>query len=185
MNDLLNLIIVNKEWLLSGIGIAVIGVIWSVIKNIIRTNKKQKGKLKITFTFKQAWEQSIFGQSPVFPMYSFEIVNVGNMDIQIKEVQLYFCGKKINTPYGDADGLTQIDKLNPQKYQVLLMPKQVLKGDFEISTFLPVIKNNLSPNTNIKLRVIDTLGNKYFSKKSKYKSFLANVNISNVVNSKK
>lgn len=185
MDKLLKWIIANKEWVLSGIGVVIIGLIWNIIKRVFGINKSKKGKLRISFTFKQTWEQSIFGQGPVFPLYSFEIVNVGNIDIQIKDIQLYFCGKKINTPYGIADGLTQVDENNPKKYQVLLSPKQVLKGNFEISSFLPIINNQLSPNTNIKLKVIDTLNNKYFSKKSKYKNFLKNVEISNTVNSRK
>lgn len=110
---------------------------------------------------------------------------VGKVDIQIKDVQLYFCGRKINTPYGIADGLTQVNTNNPHKYQVLLSPKQVLKGDFEISSFLPMINNQLPLNTNIRLKVVDTLDNKYFSRKSKYRSFLRNVKISNTVNSQK
>lgn len=184
MDGIYNWLISNKEWFLSGMGIALVGIIWSIVKKLFHSSKTKKGKLKISFTFKQAWEQNIFGHSPVFPLYSFEIINIGDIDVQIKDVQIYFCGRKIDTPYGIADGLTQIDSSNPRKYQVLLSPKQVLKGDFEISSFLPIINNQLPLNTDIRLKVIDTLDNKYFSKKSKYKSFLDNVQISNTVNKK-
>ena len=60
-----------------------------------------------------------------------------------------------------------------------------IKGDFEITIFLPMINNQLKPNDNIRLLVTDTLGNKYYSKKTKYKNFLNNVQISREVNLKK
>lgn len=174
-------IISNKEWFLSGIGVTAIIMMFTLTKRIILTHK-EKRKLRITYTFKQAWKQYILGQSPVFPLYSFEITNIGNTTIEIKAIQLNFCGKKIDTQWGLCDGLSQINTQNPTQYLGPLEPKKFIKGDFEISSFLPVINNQLKLTSNVRLKVVDTLGNSYYSKKTKFKNFLENVKISNEVN---
>ena len=175
----------NKDWLLSGIGVAFILFVINFIKRIWSNKKNKRGNLKISFTFKQAFVQTILGNGPVYPLYSFEIVNAGDEVLEIKDVQIYFCGKKLNTPYGICDALTQVDTNNPMKYRGTIEPKKVIKGDFEITIFLPMINNQLKPNDNIRLLVTDTLGNKYYSNKTKYKNFLNNVQISREVNLKK
>lgn len=180
-NKMLEWFLNNKEWLLSGLGVTVILFVFGSVKRLIlRIN--QKGKLKITYTFKQAWEQTIFGQGPVFPLYSFEITNIGKVSVEIKDIQLDFCGKKIDTQWGKLDGLSQIDTRNPHKYLGELKPTKYIKGDFEISSFLPVINGQLKPKSNVRLKVVDSLENVYYSKKAKYKSFLNNVQVSKNVN---
>ena len=185
INILVTWICNNKDWLLSGIGLAFIVFVINFIKRIWSNKKNKRGNLKISFTFKQAWEQSILGHSPVYPLYSFAIVNAGDEIIEIKDVQIYFCGKKLNTPYGRSDALTQVDTNNPMKYRGTIAPKKVIKGDFEITSFLPMINNQLKLNDNIRLLVTDTLGNKYYSKKTRYSNFLFFFQVSRIVNSKR
>lgn len=48
----------------------------------------------------------------------------------------------------------------------IINPKKVIKGSFEITSFLPMINKQLKINDNIRLLVTDTLGNKYYSKKN-------------------
>ena len=175
----------NKTWLLSGVGVSFLIVLWRLIKKLFEIVFKRRGKLIINCSFKQAWVKSLLWQSPFFPLYGFEIVNAGNSEIEIKDVRIYFCGKKINTRMGIADGLTQINNSFSGNYRGTLAPKKAMKGNFEINALLSVIANQIKPSSNIQLQVIDSLGNKYYSKKTKYQKFLNNVQLSNKVNIKK
>lgn len=56
---------------------------------------------------------------------------------------------------------------------------------FEITSIQNSITNEIKENKKIRLLVIDTYGNKYYSKKSRYGSFNNNVITSNMINSKR
>ena len=178
---LISLLDKNKEWLLSGLGIATFGILVKVIAHF--TKNKGKRKIKITTTFSQTWVQTVFGQGPVFPMYSFEITNIGDTDIIIKDVLLYFCGKKIDTKFGKTNTLTEVG-INNNLLSVL-KPGELRKGSFEITSIQNSITNEIKENKKIRLLGIDAYGNKYFSKKSRYGSFNNNVITSNMINSKR
>jgi hypothetical protein len=173
----------NKEWLLSGVGIVIIGFVFKGIAYLVKNNTNHRGKIKIKVSFSQAWVQSILGQGPVFPLITFEITNVGNSEVNIKDVLLFFCGKKVQTQYGKTQTLTEVGS-NPN-LRTPIKSGEIKKGQFEISGIQRCITQKISQNKKVRLLVIDTFGNKYFSKKIAYKSFVNNMTTSNMVNAKR
>lgn len=90
------------------------------------------------------------------------------------------CGKKIAyNGFPKADGLAQIDRLNPQKYQKKLNHRDFMKGDFNIVWFAvnEELKKQLKPHNKIRLVVQDTLGDKFYSQKHKYREFIDTVQL--------
>ncbi len=172
----------NKEWLLSGLGLIFLGYVIKFIRSLFKAfSNKNKGKIRITTSFSQSWVQSPIIQGPVYPMYSFEITNIGNTDILIKDVLLFFCGRKIGTKWGLTNTLTEVGINN--NLRTVLKPGEFRKGSFELTSIQNFITSEIKGNKRIRLLVIDSFGNKYFSKKSKYQSFKNNILTSNMVNS--
>lgn len=169
----------HKEWLFSGIGVVAITVFLSWLKSFFNRKKRKLAiKTKLTVSFDQIIDGmgNVLHTGPVMPTFSFEITNIGNSDILIKDVSWDLCGKKITYKgFPDSTGLAQVDPLNPKKYQKKLQAGEFIKGEFNIAWFAfdEDLKAQLKPRNKIRLEVQDTLGGKYYSeKKYKYGEFL-------------
>ena len=170
----------HKEWLFSGIGVLAITVVLSCLKSFFNSQKKRKLaiKTKLTVSFDQIIDGmgNVIHTGPVTPTFSFEITNIGDIDVIIKNVSWNLCGKKITYKgFSESTGLAQVDPLNPKKYQKKLQAGEFIKGEFNIAWFAfdEDLKTQLKPRNKIRLEVQDTLGGKYYSeKKYKFGEFL-------------
>lgn len=192
MDKVCSWIIRNKDWLFSGIGVVIISfilsLIWAFLWFLIKKLLPKKKKLQIKTAFKIAIEQNAVTNkfSPCYPVFSFEITNISTEMITIKSVGWNFCGKKI-TYHGTlgADGVQQLNRNDPNKYsQKQLNPSGIMTGNFNIVWFAidKDIVEQFKPRDKIRLEVIDTLGNKYYSEKYRYSKFTEQVNIAKEVN---
>ena len=167
----------NKEWIFSGIGIVLFPFIIAFFKKFLPSSNKRKLAVRTSLALRL--EQDVINDvviknSPVYPVLTFEITNISEPEVFIKDISFYLCGKKINyNGFSNVPELASIDLRDPKKYQKKLNHGEIMKGDFNIAFFaLAEIKSQLKPCNKIRLKVLDTLGGKYYSEKYKYSEFL-------------
>ena len=187
---LCNWLCYHKEWLFSGIGVLFLTFFFSWLKKLFnRKRRKLQIKTKFALSFEQivSTDGLVLRTGAIIPAFSFEITNIGEVDVQIKNISWDLCRKQINyNGLSKTTGLAQIDPMNPKKYQKKLNPGDFIKGDFNIGWFAinEDLRTQLKPRNKIRLEVQDTLGNRFYSQKYKYKEFLENVRLALETNKK-
>lgn len=167
----------NKEWIFSGIGILLFSLAVTFIKKFLSSSDKRRLAVRTKLSLKLEQDSLydiVIKNSPVYPVLVFEITNLSEPDVFIKDVSWDFCGKKITyNGASNVSGVAQVDRSEPSKYQKKLKQGEIMKGDFNITWFaLEEIKSQMKPRSKIRLEVLETLGSKYYSQKYKYSEFL-------------
>jgi len=155
MNEFINIIWNNKEWIFSGLGIAVIASIIAIIRWFIN----RKYKINITYSFRYAFVQVGNNLGPNIPLLSAFILNKGSKQNYINEPLIY-TSKKIN-------GNNEFQVINMNKStesQIPLNPGQQYTRDFEISSLSKNILIHLNKNDEIKIFTRDFRKKKFYSK---------------------
>lgn len=154
---------------------------WNILMLVINNKKSLVVKNSILQSFTN---HPILGQSDVVGLWGFEITNTGKTDLYIKSAGVYFCGKKVKMMGIEADGLSELNREAKIKYPILLKKGEIFKSDYGIAGLVDAVKNQLNDSDKLQIRVYDTLGKKYFSKKISFGKLKEQVVISDSVNMK-
>ncbi|MDP2208639.1 MAG: hypothetical protein Q8K98_07675 [Bacteroidota bacterium] len=152
MKDILDNLWNNKEWLFSGLGIVIIGAIFSLIRNY--KNSKLKVKLSLTVEIVQIAER--FG--PSTPMLTVRITNAGKCDINVRHLFIVTSKKIRDTKF------FQVHKKDPTfQLPFELLPRHERSIPLRSQDLSEHILANLKERNTIRVAVEDTLGKKYYS----------------------
>lgn len=154
-------------------------LVWNILLLIINNKKSLVVKNNMLQSFS---DHPVLGQSDVVGLWGFEITNTGKTDLYIKSAGVYFCKKKVKIMGIDADGLTEYNREAKIKFPILLKKGEVFKSDYGIAGLVEAVKNQLKDADKLQIRVYDTLGKKYYSKKIKLGKLKEQLEISDSVN---
>lgn len=167
MQSILDLLWKNKEWVFSGLGIAIIVSLISIVKFIFFP----KYKLKINHTYSVSFEQIGTQFGPNIPMLTVHIINVGSHALHIQEPTI-FTLKKIN-----GENEFQVINYNRStQSQIPLAPTARFTMDFPIRALYNQVLSKLDLNDNIMIITRDFRRKKYCSKKIKVNEIVDRMN---------
>jgi hypothetical protein len=148
----------NKEWIFSGIGVAVLVWFFAWLTN----RKKSKLKLKLSPSVSIVDFGNHLGTN--IPLLSATITNAGT-HITFLEQPLFFISKKVD----GANVIQVIQRDSRVHFSVELSPGQQFSMEYSSLGLEGQILWKLKDRDTICLEVSDTLGKKFYSKKLKVK----------------
>jgi hypothetical protein len=149
--------------------VSTITLVWNIIVLVNNTKRKMKIKVKFNQSFTR---DAINGYSPLTAILSVESTNHGKEEINIKTVTIDFCGKTIPMMGVQADAIACVDPTGKVKLPYLIKKGEIFKDDMGTDGIINAIKEYLKPEDKVRIKLTDTLGKDYFSKKYPYKSII-------------
>lgn len=167
MQNIFDTIWNNKDWVFSGLGIAIIVTIISILKYIFFP----KYKLEISYTYSVSFTQIGTQFGPNIPMLTVHIVNLGSQALHIQEPTIYTL-RKIN-----GENEFQVININRStQSQISLSPTARFTMDFQIRAIYNQILSKLNVNDSIRIITRDFRRKKYRSKKIKVSEIIDRMN---------